>query len=228
MSQHAAHFSIPPLEAGDHLTLAEFERRYHLHPEIKKAELIDGIVYMPSPVRFAQHGRPHSELITWLGFYRAATPGVVAADNTTVRLDEENEVQPDALLRIESQLGGRSDITEDDYLTGSPELIAEIAASSAAYDLHKKRQIYARCGIQEYLVIQVYEKRIDWFYLEEKNYQPLLPDERGVLASRVFSGLWLFPSVFWRDLKTLLKLLQQGIASQAHGAFVAELKTRSL
>jgi Uma2 family endonuclease len=223
MSQPATDFSIPPLEPGDHLTVAEFERRYHLHPKIKKAELIEGIVYMPSPVRYAQHGRPHSDLLTWLGVYRAATPGVVSADNTTLRLDEKNEVQPDALLRIETELGGRSHITEDDYLAGSPELIAEVAASGAAYDLHKKRQLYARNGVQEYLAIQVYEKRIDWFCLTKNGYQPLLPNEQGVLASQVFPGLWLLPSAFWDDLKMLLNVVQQGIASQAHGAFVATL-----
>lgn len=228
MNQHAADLSIPPLEAGDCLTLAEFERRYHLHPEVKKAELIEGIVYMPSPVRYAQHGRPHSDLLTWLGVYRAATPGVASADNTTLRLDEQNEVQPDALLRIETELGGRSYITEDDYLQGSPEFIAEVAASSAAYDLHKKRQLYARSGVQEYLVIQVYEKRIDWFHLTEKGYQPLLPNEQGILPSQVFPGLRLLPWAFWNDPKRLLSVLQEGITSQAHKAFVAKLRTYAL
>lgn len=228
MNQPAANFSIPPLEPGDHLTVAEFERRYHLHPEVKKAELIEGIVYMPSPVRYAQHGRPHSDLLTWLGVYRAATPAVVSADNTTLRLDEKNEVQPDALLRIETQLGGRSQITEDDYLAGSPELIAEVAASSAAYDLHKKHQLYARSGVQEYLAIQVYEKRIDWFYLTENGYQTLCPNEQGILTSQIFPGLWLLPSAFWDDLTMLLNVLQKGIASQAHGAFVAMLQSHTL
>lgn len=51
--------AIPPLQAGDFLTRAEFERRYHNHPELKKAELIEGIVYMPSPVNAAYHGDPH-------------------------------------------------------------------------------------------------------------------------------------------------------------------------
>lgn len=228
MSQNAANLSIPPLEAGDHLTLAEFERRYHLHSEVKKAELIEGIVYMPSPVRYGQHSRPHSDLMTWLGVYRAETPGVFCADNTTLRLDEESEVQPDALLRIASKLGGRSQITEDDYLKGSPELIAEIAASSAAYDLHKKRQLYARNGVQEYLAIQVYEKRIDWFRLTENGYQGLLPNDQGILSSEIFPGLWLLPAAFWDDLKRLLEVLQAGIASQDHKAFVAKLQIRAL
>src|SRR5262249_31752394 len=92
---------VPPLNSGDRLSRAEFERRYHAHPEIKRAELVEGVVYVASPVRYSQHGEPHSDIITWLGTYRAATPGVRGGDNTTMRLDFENEIQPDGLLRLE-------------------------------------------------------------------------------------------------------------------------------
>ncbi len=78
-------------------------------------------------------------MICWLGVYKAATPGVGLADNATVRLDAENEPQPDALLRME--IGGQSQITADDYLEGAPELIVEVAASSASYDLHEKLRV---------------------------------------------------------------------------------------
>ena len=99
---------IPPLESGDRLTRAEFERRYQATPEKFKAELIEGVVYVASPVR-SFHGVPHADLVTWLGVYRTATPGVSVADNTTTRLDLDNEPQPDALLRIE--IGGISTIS---------------------------------------------------------------------------------------------------------------------
>ena len=226
MNQHATHLPTPPLDAGDHLSLAEFERRYQLHPEIKKAELVEGVVYMPSPVRFEHHGRPHSDLMTWLGVYRASTPGVLSADNTTVKLDRENEVQPDALLRLEAAFGGHSRITADDYVEGPPELIAEIAASSVAYDLHEKRRVYARTGVQEYLAIQIYEKRIDWLRLGEEGYRPLITDAQGILASEIFPGLRLLPAAFWAsDLQTLLTVLQEGLASKEHAAFVANLRS---
>ena len=123
--------------AGDRLTRAEFERRYSAMPAVKKAELIEGVVYMPSPVSHQNHGRPHSMLIAWLGHYWAATPGVDVGDNATVRLDLENEPQPDALLRILPNCGGQSR-DEDSYIAAAPELIAEVAASSASYDLHDK------------------------------------------------------------------------------------------
>ncbi|NEQ87707.1 MAG: Uma2 family endonuclease, partial [Moorea sp. SIO2I5] len=136
--------TIPPLENGDQLTLAEFERRYSAMADLKKAELIEGIVYMASPVRAKKHGKPHSRIMTWLGTYEASRPGVETLDNTTVRLNDDNEVQPDALLRIEQD--GQSIITEDDYVEGAPELIVEIAASSVSIDLHKKLNVYRRNG----------------------------------------------------------------------------------
>jgi Uma2 family endonuclease len=217
---------VPPLNPGDRLSRAEFERRYQAHPEIKKAELIEGVVYMPTPVRFEEHGRPHSNVITWLGVYCAATPGTSVGDNATVRLDFENEVQPDALLRLDPEHGGCSHVTEDDYLEGPPELIVEIASSSAAYDLHVKRRVYARTGVQEYLAVQMYERRVDWFVSREGVYETLLPDEDGVLRSEVFPGLWLQPAALWSgDLAGMLEVLQEGLASPEHAAFLTRLRT---
>jgi Uma2 family endonuclease len=215
----------PPLNSGDHLSRAEFERRYHAHPEIKKAELIEGVVYVASPVRHTQHGHPHFNIIGWLSFYCAATPGVSGSDNATTRLDLENEPQPDVLLRLDSALGGRSQITPDGYLEGPPELIVEVAASSAAYDLHEKRRAYARNGVPEYLAIQVYERRVDWFVLREGVYQALTPDAQGVLRSEIFPGLWLRPAALWAgDLATLVAVLQEGLAAPEHTAFVERLR----
>lgn len=216
----------PPLNAGDHLTRAEFEARYQAHPEIKKAELIEGVVYMPSPVRFEQHSRPHYDIITWLGVYQASTPGITGGDNATVRLDFENEPQPDVLLRIDPGLGGGSQITDDDYLEGPPELVVEIAASSAAYDLHVKRRVYARNGVQEYLAIQMYDKRVDWFVLREGVYETLTPDDEGVLRGEVFPGLWLQPAALWAgDLAAMLATLQAGLDSPEHADFVMQLES---
>ena len=215
----------PPLHAGDRLSRAEFERRYQAHPEIKKAELVEGVVYMPSLVRFKKHSHPHFNIVSWLGVYISATPGVLGGDNATVRLDNENEVQPDALIRLEPAQGGQSRVTRDDYLEGPPELIVEIAASSVSYDLHDKRRVYARSGVQEYLVVQMYEQRVDWFVLRQGVYETLTPTENGVLRSEVFPGLWLHPEAFWSgDLTGMLAVLQDGLASPKHTAFVQRLQ----
>ena len=137
---------IPALVNGDRLTRREFERRYEAMPHVKKAELIEGTVYMPSLVHANSHGRPHSIIMGWLLTYDAATPGVNSYDNTTVRLDLDNEPQPDALLRIDEDGNGQSRISDDDYVEGPPELIVEIAHSSAAYDLHDKKQASGPCA----------------------------------------------------------------------------------
>ena len=154
-----------PLENGDRLTRIEFERRYDAMPHLKKAELIEGVVYMPSPVHFESHSKPHVSIITWLATYSLDTPGVEVGDNATVRLDMDNEPQPDALLRLDSALGGSSHLSDDDYIEGPPELIVEIAASSASYDLHDKLNVYRRNGVKEYMVWRVYEEALDWFWL---------------------------------------------------------------
>lgn len=212
---------IPPLEGGDRLSRHEFERRYQA-TDIKKAELIEGVVYVPSPVRSKSHGKPHGRLITWLGVYEAATPGTDLNDNATVRLDLDNEPQPDALLRIET--GGQSRITEDDYIEGAPEFIAEVAASSAAYDLHDKKRAYRRNGVQEYLVWQVFNQKIDWFCLQEGEYVLLQPGVNGIIQSQVFPGLWLMvDALLSGNMASVLSILQEGINSPEHARFVEQL-----
>ncbi len=219
-----AAISPPPLENGDRLTRAEFERRYEAMPEKKKAELINGVVYMSSPVRFRAHGRPHVLLLTWLGTYSALTPGVLCADNTTVRLGADSEPQPDALLRLEPEAGGRSQISADDYVEGAPELLAEIAASSASYDLHDKMDVYCRNGVQEYVVWRVYDEQLDWFALRDGEYIRLMPDESGVISSRVFPGLRLALSALLAgNAAQVVAELQKGLGTTEHAAFVARL-----
>ena len=215
----------PPLHAGDHLSRAEFERRYHAHPEIKKAELIEGIVHIPSPIHHKGHSQPHAHIITLLGTYCAATPGTDLGDNASVRLDFENEVQPDVLLRLETAKGGNSRISEDDYLEVPPELIVEIAASSAAYDMHSKRRVYARSGVREYVVVQVYERVVSWFILRDSVYELMTADEKGILRGELFPGLWLDTAAFWAgDLAHMLATLQNGLATSAQTDFVVQLE----
>jgi Uma2 family endonuclease len=210
---------ILPLESGDRLSRDEFERRYMAMPEVKKAELIEGIVYMASPLRARAHGNPHIKISGWFPVYEAATPGVLAFDNTTVRLDEDNEVQPDCLLMIEH--GGRSAISEDDYIEGAPELIVEVAASSASIDLHDKLAAYRRNQVQEYLVWRVYDGEFDWFRLRNEKYEPLPKDEAGIIRSEIFPGLWLAKDALLSgDFARVLEVLQEGLATTEHQAFV--------
>ncbi|MBE9215928.1 Uma2 family endonuclease [Plectonema cf. radiosum LEGE 06105] len=220
--------AIPLLESGDRLTRNEFERRYTAMPDNMKAELIEGIVYMASPLRIRSHGEPHANLIGWLWSYKIATQGLILGDNSTVRLDLDNEPQPDVVLLIDENLGGQAGISEDDYIEGSPELVAEVAASSASNDLHDKKNAYRRNGVLEYIVWQIFENKLDWFSLQDGEYISLEADEEGIIKSRVFPGLWLATSALLTgDMKQVLYVLQQGLNSSEYADFVKKLTVDS-
>ena len=196
------------LENGDRLDRDEFERRYSAS-NIKKAELIEGIVHVASPLRFTQHGKPHSQIIGWLVAYQAALPGLEVGIEPTVRLDDQNEPQPDAVL---FRIGGNAQIDAEDYITGAPELVVEISASTVSYDLHSKKNAYERNGVKEYLVWRTIDQEIDWFILENGRYKILESDDSGIIRSQEFMGLWLnIEAILRHDMSTVLKTLQMGL-----------------
>lgn len=221
---------IPPLESGDRLTRIEFERRYLAAPRIKKAELIEGIVYVASPLRFQQHAEPHSRLHGWLWTYQISTPGLRLGIEPTIRLDLDNEPQPDIVPILDEAVGGKAKCTDDGYLEGVPELVVEIvimqlvcAASSAAIDIGSKKQAYRRNGVLEYIVWQSFENQLDWFCLIDGEYRLLPVNEDGIIRSRVFPGLWLASALLTGDLPEVLGVLQQGLNSTEYAAFVKRL-----
>jgi Uma2 family endonuclease len=214
---------VQPLESGDSLGAIEFLRRYEAMPGVKKAELVEGTVYMPSPVRLA-HGAPDTLIQTWLGSYAARTPGTQAAANVTVRLDPENVPQPDALLRILPECGGQTRLDAAGYLFGPPELIVEVVASSVAIDLHDKLRAYRRAGVREYLVWRTLDCQLDWFVLDQDEYRSNAPDSQDVLRSPHFSGLALkVDALLDHDSAKVLDVLQTNLQGPAPAAFVAHL-----
>jgi hypothetical protein len=213
-----------PLENGDRLTRAEFEHRYGAMPKLKKAELIEGVVHMPSPVS-DDHAGPHGDLIKWLGYYEMATPGIAVRNNGTVRLDADNEVQPDVFMRILEQCGGQSHLDEDGYVAGAPEFVSEVAMSSANIDLHSKLQVYRRNGVREYVVWRVVDGEIDWFILREGRFDRLRANDAGIHQSEIFPGLWVDAAALIRgDLKKVSDAVRQGLSTPEHAAFVQRLQ----
>ncbi|MGL4502099.1 MAG: Uma2 family endonuclease, partial [Planktothrix sp.] len=171
------------------------------------------------PLRFTTHAKPHADLIGLLWTYKMATPRTEIGIEPTLRLDSDNEFQPDGVLLIP---GGSSQLTSEGYIQGAPELVVEIAASSVAIDLGDKKRVYRRNGVQEYLVWQIFDQKLDWFYLEEGVYHSLSPNDEGILCSRVFPGLWLNGTqLLQNNLAAVLETLQAGLASPEHQAFIS-------
>lgn len=197
-----------PLESGDHLTREEFHRRYCARKDVGKAELIDGVVYVPSPARFTYHGKQQRAMSGWLAVYQSLTPGVDGGDDSTVFMADNAEVQPDLCLFYTT--GNDLRIDEKGYLEGASDLVVEITASTASYDLHEKLDLFRRSGVKEYISWIVYENDIAWFRLRDGAYVRLTPDEHGIVASEVFPGLRLnVPAMLAGDLNAVLAELRK-------------------
>lgn len=208
-----------PLESGDRLTRAEFHARYCARPDIKKAELVQGVVYVASPVRQQFHGRQHGMAVTWLGHYMAATPGVDTGDNATVFLDPDTEVQPDVCLYYDPPRHGGARLTDKGYIEGPPQVVLEVVASSASYDLHDKLESYRRAGVQEHIAWRVIDGQIDWRRLHEGEYVLIEPDEHGITESAVFPGLRLnVRAMLAGDLAAVLATLEAGLRQRDAGS----------
>ena len=219
--------AIPPLQNGDNLDRAEFLRRYAAMPSGLKAELIGGVVYMAAALNHAFHSGPHFDLIALLGIYRFATPGVVGGDNGTVLLQETETPQPDIYLMLGAGLGGRASVDAEGYVTGPPELVIEVANTSADYDLHQKLDVYRRAGVPEYMIWRTLDDAVDHFTLDGDTYRrtPVGPD--GVVRSGVLPGLWLnVAALVLGDWPTVMADLHRGMATPEHAAFVADLRRR--
>jgi hypothetical protein len=220
----AAPLRIPPLHNGDRLTAEEFERRYDAMPDLKKAELINGVVYMPPPVSFDDHSGPHFDLIGWLGLFRMATPGVHGGDNGTLRLPLNNRPQPDAFLIVHPSHRGQVQIVNG-YIVGGPELVAEVAATSVNYDLTDKLDLYLLNNVREYVVWRVFDREIDWFVLRNGQYDRLELSPEGFFKSEVLPGLWLDRAALIRgDMARVAQIAQEGIASPEHATLTARLQ----
>jgi len=216
---------VPQLLNGDHLTVPEFERRYEATLN-KRAELIEGIVVMSPPISYV-HAESQSLLVEALVNYARRTPGVAWLANASLRLDGKNEYQPDVLLRIQSGSLAHSKVGADGLLEGSAELLAEIAVSSSAYDLHEKKTVYERCQVPEYIVWRVMDAQIHCFVLEQGAYVEAAPRADGTVCSRIFPGLWLnFPALLAGDEVKILRVLEKGLRTPEHRAFLRKVGNR--
>lgn len=217
--------AAPELVTGDYLSRDEFLRRWKATARIKRAELIGGIVYMPSPVS-VKHGDAEHHVSTWLGVYEAATPGCRGSDNATWLMGEEDAPQPDTSLRILPEYGGQSHM-EGEFAAGAPEFLTEVCVSSTAYDLHQKLDLYQAAGVLEYLAVLMREQEVRWHQLVDGRFEVVPAPADGVYRSAIFPGLWLDAAALLAgDLARVLSVLQHGLNSPEHAQFVAQLAQR--
>lgn len=215
---------VLPLQNGDRLTRDEFERRYFAMPHVNKAELIEGVVYMPSQERLRICAQHRIALTLWIGTYSAYTFGLSAGLNSTVKIDQNNELQPDIVMLIKPKFGGQIRLDGEGYIHGAPELVADVTDNIEITEWRKKRTVYLHNLVSEYIVWRVYDEAVDWFVMRDGDFVPLVPDSSGVLKSETFPGLWLdVAAMLRRDLAAVLAVLNQGLASPEHAAYVAKL-----
>ncbi len=209
------------LVTGQRMTVAEFLRRWEYLPDLKNAELIDGVVYVPSPVSL-DHGSFDAQIIWWLTQYAHSTPGCKSGNNSTwLMLD--SAPQPDAYLRILPSHGGQSRVDRK-YAAGAPELAVEICLTSTEVDFGPKLALYQRAGVREYITIEVFRKRIVWRVLENGVYLYQTAPADGILRSHVFPGLWLDVAAYWEDNGTRMSdALNAGLSTEDHQRFVKAL-----
>ena len=217
---------LPPLEPGQRLDQPTFHARYEAMPPSTRAELIGGVVYMPSPLS-NDHGDTSFDVIGWLGHYKRLTRGIRGGDSTTTILGNFGEPQPDCILYIPEALGGLSRVNAAGYRTGPPELVVEVARSSRKTDLGSKKKDYRRAGVPEYVVIEIDPDRVHWFLLRQGRYVANPPGPDGIFRSQVFPGLWLDAAAFFADdVDRLFAALDRGLATPEHAAFAATLAGR--
>ena len=216
---------VVPLVAGDFLSRDEFLHRWEAMPQLKRAELIRGVVYMPSPVS-RPHGSMETNVAAWLGLYKAYTPGCEAGNNMTWLMLEEESPQPDTSLWVLPESGGQSR-SKGEYASGAPEFLVEVCLSRTAYDLHQKLEVYEEAGVQEYLAVLMRERQVRWHRLSRRRFKVVPAPADGIYCSAVFPGLWLDAAALLAgDLARVVTVLQQGIAAPEHDAFVKRLAAR--
>ena len=175
------------------------------------AELINGVVYTPSPVGHT-HGKAQSSTIVWLDRYEEATPGVEVLSGATTILGWKSEPEPDALLRILPECGGQTR-DEPTYIRNAPELsVVEVSkATRDNIDLGPKLDDYERGGVQEYVVRALDPDDLIWHVLQEGRLIAVSPGADGFYRSARFPGLWLDPAVLLAGNRAAVRaVLDQG------------------
>jgi Uma2 family endonuclease len=204
------------------MSQTEFADLYRRTPDSVAAELIGGVVYV-SPPPSNEHDAAHMWLSAILMTYKMSVVGIEIGSSISLVMDDEFQPQPDLILRRLPEFGGRSITRADGSIQGPPELVVEIAYSRRSIELHTKMAEYARCGVVEYLVYMIDEKRLRWFDLPTE--QELFPEESGIFKIRQFPGLWIDQQAITANNRSqMIAVLQSGLAKPAHRSFARKMQ----
>jgi Uma2 family endonuclease len=161
--------------------------------------------------------------LVWLSYYQENTLGVEALHSVSTVLDLGREPQPDALLRILPEYGGRTQIDRR-FVRGVPELIVEVSHTTRFADLGPKFDDYEHAGVLEYVVRALGPDEVVWFVLREGRFVELALDSEGILRSATFPGLWLKPQALIEgNTRAIRALLDRGMSTPEHKAFLEQL-----
>ena len=216
-------FAEPLLYEGQRLDQPTFHAIYERMHEDFKAELIDGLVHLAMTVH-CDHGEFDAEMIGFLVIYGVETPGTRVRSNTTAKLGPRSEVQPDSVLLVLPEFGGRTRLEPPGIQIEAPELVVEISDSTLRRDLDAKKRVYEQAGALEYVVFDVPNRKFYWFVLREGKFEALPLDADGSYHSKAFPGLWIDEAAFvGNDGPATMAALRRGLASPDHGRFVEQL-----
>ena len=200
------------LQNGDRLSLNEFMWRWEQIPDLKHAELIEGVVYLASPVSLP-HGTYVALFIEWLGRYKfGVKSGLRTASDATLLLNG-SAFQPDIALFRPSR--GKS---ATKYLEELPDLVVEVSYSSRSYDLGTKLAAYRSAGVREYITVLLEEQRVEWRVLSGTRYRLLPMPKDQILRSPHLAGLWLdTQALFPPDEERLFAGVELGLKRSVEG-----------
>lgn len=219
--------SAGPLEDGDCLSGKEFLRRCEALAAPLRIELVEGIVHLDGLRNSPQSTGPQSLMVAALRAYATATPGVRFAAHAAVLLDRENIVQPDGVLQILPECGGRTQISDKGRVSGPPELMAEVLFSRGISDLRAKLAAYRRNGVPEFIVWRFHESKVEWFQMEKGEYTLNAPGPNNILSSRAFPALVLNVTALLNQHQAALeRTLGSQLNQPEHAAFVKRLSAR--
>jgi Putative restriction endonuclease len=212
----------PRLVNGERLDQPTFHALYEATPPSTRAELINGVVFMPDPFG-VEHARAIMPVTVWLAYYAEQVPILDAMRNVTTILGWKCELQPDLALVIPDEFGGQTQ-SDTDWLRGPPELVAEVADETRYVDLGPKLEDYEGAGVWEYVVRALKPDTVYWFVRRGGRFVELAPGPDGIYRSEIFPGLWLDAEALIRgDRRRLREVIDLGCATPEHAAFAARL-----